>query len=137
MSTWLDKESAAATPQSTNGMNHALVILRGIVGAVIGGAIGFFVFRLLAKNGLYGMIIPGALLGLGAGLAARSRSQTLGILCAIAAVVLSVIAEWSEFPFVKDASLSYFVTHVHTLPAVKLIMMAIGVGLAYWLGQGR
>jgi len=137
MSTWLDKEAPAATPLATNGVKHALDIFRGIFGAVVGGAIGYVVFRILAKNGLYGMIIPGALLGLGGGLAARSRSQTLGVLCAIAALLLSVIAEWSLFPFVKDGSLAYFVTHVHTLPAVKLIMMAIGVGLAYWLGQGR
>jgi hypothetical protein len=122
---------------SVSGARQAFVILRGIVGAVIGGAIGYFVFRWLAKSGFYGMIIPGALLGLCAGLAARGQSITLGIIAAIAALVLSVIAEWSVFPFVRDGSLVYFVTHVHTLPAIKLIMIAMGVGLAYWLGQGR
>jgi hypothetical protein len=137
MSTWLDKESLAVTPLAANGVNQTLVVVRGIVGAALGGAVGYLVFRLLAKNGLYGMLIPGALLGLGAGLAARSRSQLLGVVCAVTALLLSVFAEWSLFPFVKDASLAYFVTHVHTLPAIKLIMMAVGVGLAYWLGQGR
>jgi hypothetical protein len=128
-------QGAVSAPMSC--ARQAFVIVRGIVGAVIGGAIGYLVFRWLAKSGFYGMIIPGAMLGLGAGLAARGQSVTLGILSAAAALVLSVIAEWSLFPFVRDGSLFYFVTHVHTLPAIKLIMMAIGVGLAYWLGQGR
>lgn len=129
--------SPASPPFAAQAPNWALAILRGILGAVIGGAIGYFVFRLLAKNGFYGMMIPGALLGLGASLAARARNQTLGIFCAIAALALSIFAEWSLFPFVKDASLSYFIAHVHTLPVIKLIMMAVGIGLAYWLGQGR
>ena len=117
--------------------NQPLVILRGMLGAAIGGAIGYFAFCWLAKSGLYGMIIPGALVGLGAGLAARGRSITLGLIAAIAALALSLIAEWSLFPFVRDGSFLYFVMHIHALPAIKLIMMAIGVGLAYWLGQGR
>jgi len=124
-------------PLPASRPNELLVILRGALGAAVGGAIGYFIFRWLAKNGFYGMVIPGALLGLAAGLAARGRSQALGIGCAIAALALSIIAEWSLFPFVKDASLAYFITHVHTLPAIKLVMMGFGVALAYWLGQGR
>ena len=127
----------AALPLPASGTQQALVILRGLAGAAIGGAIGYLVFRWLARSGLYGIIVPGALLGLGAGLAARGHSMLLGVIAACAALVLSIFAEWSLFPFIKDGSLSYFVTHVHTLPAIKLIMMAIGVGLAYWLGQGR
>jgi hypothetical protein len=137
MSTAPENPHQGAVSAPMSGARQAFVIVRGIVGAVIGGAIGYLVFRWLAKSGFYGMIIPGAMLGLGAGLAARGQSVTLGILSAAAALVLSVIAEWSLFPFVRDGSLFYFVTHVHTLPAIKLIMMAIGVGLAYWLGQGR
>jgi hypothetical protein len=124
-------------PLPASRPNELLIILRGVLGAAIGGAIGYVVFRLLARNGYYGMLIPGGLLGLCAGLAARGRSQALGAGCAIAALALSIVAEWSLFPFVKDASLAYFVTHVHTLPTMKLIMMGFGVALAYWLGQGR
>ena len=137
MSAAPENPNQTAGPMTARGANQPLVILRGMVGAVIGGAIGYLVFRLLAKSGLYGIIIPGALVGLGAGLAARGQSITLGIISAVAALVLSVIAEWSMFPFIRDGSLLYFIAHVHTLPAIKLIMMAIGVGLAYWLGQGR
>ena len=137
MSTVQENPYEAGGPMPVSGARQAFVIVRGIVGAIIGGAIGYLVFWWLTKSGFYGMIVPGALLGLGAGLAARGQSVTLGILCALTALVLSVIAEWSLFPFVRDGSLVYFVTHVHTLPAIKLIMMAMGVGLAYWLGQGR
>ena len=118
-------------------MTSALVILRGVLGGVLGGVVGFFVFQWLARSNLYGMVIPGAAVGLGAGLAARGRSLVLGIICAVGAIGLSVFAEWSVFPFVKDTSLSFFLAHVHELHPWKLIMMGIGGVLAFWLGQGR
>jgi hypothetical protein len=114
-----------------------LILVRGMAGAVAGGVIGYFLFRLLYKNGLYGIMIPGALLGLGAGLAARGKSAPLGILCAVAAVGLGILSEWTIGPFKKDPSLAFFVTHVHHLPAVKLMLMALGAACAYWFGQGR
>lgn len=115
----------------------ALLLVRGVAGAVVGGVVGYFVFRWLARQGFYGVMIPGALLGLGAGLAARGRSQALGVICAIGAIGLAIFAEWATFPFVKDGSLSFFVAHVYELPAVKLVMMGLGALCAYWFGQGR
>ena len=53
----------------------------GLAGAVAGGAIGYFVFMWMARQGFYAMILPGALLGLGCGLASRRRSAVLGIAC--------------------------------------------------------
>src|SRR5688572_27483519 len=88
------------------------VLLRGLAGAIVGGAIGFFVFRLLVRQGLYGMMIPGALLGLGAGVAARGKSIPLGIACALTAIALAICAEWSVFPFKNDPSLEFFVWNV-------------------------
>jgi hypothetical protein len=113
------------------------VLARGIAGGVVGGVAGCFIFRWLAKQGMYGIMIPGALIGLGAGLAARDRSVTLGVICATAALVLSLYAEWWLFPFIKDNSLTYFLTHLHQLRPMTLIMMGLGVAFAYWLGQGR
>ena len=114
-----------------------MVVVRGILGGVVGGVVGYIVFQWLARQGMYGMMIPGALIGLGAGLAARGRSMTLGVLCALAAVGVSIFAEWTLFPFIKDKSFGYFVTHLHQLRPLTLIMMGIGAAFAYWLGQGR
>jgi hypothetical protein len=127
-----DMKPAAVAP-----MKSVLVILRGVAGGVLGGVVGFFVFQWLARSNLYGMVIPGAAVGLGAGLAARGRSLMLGVICALGAIALSVFAEWALFPFVKDNSLSFFLAHVHELHPWKLIMMGIGGVLAFWLGQGR
>jgi hypothetical protein len=119
--------------------NPFLVLLRGIGGAILGGIAGYFLFRLLSSRGMFGYAIPGALLGFGAGLTARGRSEPLAILCAVAALCLTVYAEWASAPFVKDGSLSFFVTHLHKLPNlnVKMLITAVGVACAYWLAKGR
>jgi hypothetical protein len=125
------------TPQHAWLPNHVGVMLRGVLGGTVGGAVGFLIFQWLARRGLYGMMIPGAMIGLGAGLAARGRSLSLGVLCAVAATALAVIAEWMIFPFVKDKSLSFFLAHLHELSASTLIMMGLGALFAFWFGQGR
>ena len=47
----------------------------GLVGAVAGGVLGYYIFKWLLGYNLYGMMIPGGLLGLGSGLLARHPSQ--------------------------------------------------------------
>lgn len=119
--------------------NQTLVILRGLAGAAVGGAVGYFIFFWLVRNGFYGLMIPGALLGLGAGLAAMGRSQTLAILCAAAAALLAIVVEWQRAPFAKDTSFAYFVTHLNQMDGatLKLVMTGIGALCAYWFGKGR
>src|SRR5262245_3206419 len=111
-----------------------LTILRGIAGAAVGGAVGYFLFRWLAQRGLFAHAVPGALLGLAAGLAAGHRSQILGIICAISAAILIVVAEWLRAPMVKDESLLYFALHLHQMnnAGVKLFMMGFGAACGYW-----
>jgi hypothetical protein len=121
------------------GRNKAVVFLRGLAGAIVGGIAGYFVFRLLSSRGMFGYAIPGAMVGLGAGLLAGGRSHWLGALCAVAGLCLTIFAEWSVAPFVADQSFQFFVTHVHQLNnfSVKASITAVGVVLAYLLGQGR
>jgi hypothetical protein len=123
------------TPQT----GSTLVLLRGIVGGAVGGVVGYLLFRWLLSKGFYALVLPGALLGLGAGLAARGRSQPLAIVCAAAAICLAFYAEWVRAPFAKDGTFVYFVTHLHELngASVKLVMIALGALCAYWFGQGR
>jgi hypothetical protein len=118
---------------------HGYVLLRGLAGGLVGAVAGYFLFHYLARRGIFGYAIPGAAIGLFAGLAARGQSKTLGIVCAIAAVLLAIFCEWSHAPFKADGSLSYFVLHLHQLDSlgVKAIVTALGAACAYWLGQGR
>jgi len=106
--------------------------LKSICAAAIGGAIGHYAFLWAARHGFYAMILPGGLIGLGASVF-PIRGVSIPILCAIGAAVLSIVTEWVYAPFVADDSLVYFVGHVHQLPPLKQIMMAIGIFFAFFL----
>src|SRR6187401_3302157 len=106
---------AGEPAESVPAANQTVVLLRGIAGAVAGGIAGYFAFNFLAARGLYGLMIPGLLLGMAAGITARGKSQALGIVCAAAALALMIVAEWHRAPMVKDQSLTYFVTHLHQM----------------------
>lgn len=107
----------------------------GIVGAVIGGVLGFYTFRWLRGQGFYGLMIPGALIGLGCSLLAQHSSTTRGIACAVAAVGLGLFTEWYFWPFAADESLSYFLKSVGDLKPVTMLMIGVGAVFAFWLGR--
>lgn len=109
--------------------------LLGVVSGVVGGVAGYFVFLWLLRQGFYGLMIPGALVGLGCGLLARHPSVVRGTACALAACALGLFAEWKAFRFVADESFAYMVRHFLEKPGATLIMFAGGVLLAFWLGK--
>jgi hypothetical protein len=109
--------------------------LLGLVGAVLGGVLGFYVFGWLYYYNFYGLMIPGAFLGGGCGLLARHASNERGILCGVAAAVLELYTEWRFFPFKDDKSLAYFIRNVSDLTPVTWLMVIIGAFIAYWLGR--
>ena len=113
-----------------------LPIVLGILGAVVGGCVGYYAFFWLTQQGFYALILPPALLGLAAGFASRQRSVPLAIICAVAGLGLGLFTEWNFAPFVADKSLGYFLTHVHQLKPLTLIMLTIGVVVSYRLGLG-
>jgi hypothetical protein len=129
-------DAATTVPPSRN---EALILVRGIAGAIAGGVLGYFAFRFLSSQGFYGLMIPGLLVGLGAGWAARQRSQILGIVCALGGLALMIVAEWLRSPMLADKSLLYFVTHLHQMDGatVKIAMLALGTAAAWWFGRGR
>jgi hypothetical protein len=120
-----------------NGQMKALNWLLGLAGAVGGGAIGFFIFVWLLSKGYYAMILPGAALGLAGGALIRCRSLVFGVVCGLLAVLLGIFTEWWTAPFREDKSFSYFLTHLHQLQSVTIIMIALGGICAFWFGQGR
>ena len=108
----------------------------GVVGAVLGGVAGYFVFRWIAGQGFYALILPGATVGLGCGVLSRGRSHALGVVCGLLAVPVGLLAEWRLEPFVADESLGYFLKHLHQLQPITIIMIVVGTALAYWMGVG-
>jgi hypothetical protein len=114
---------------------HLVSNLLGSVGAIAGGALGFLIFQWLWSQGFYGLMIPGALLGLGCSLLARHNSVIRGVVCGIAAVALALFTEWRFRPFAADDSLPYFVAHVKDLSATTFLMTAVGALIAYWVAK--
>jgi len=114
---------------------HLISNLLGLVGAIVGGVLGFYTFGWLVYHGFYGLMIPGAFLGLGCSLAASHPSTTRGILCGLSAVGLAAFTEWNYRPFNADNSLSYFLLHLTSLSPVTFLMIGIGALIAYWVGK--
>jgi len=117
-------------------MAKALVShLLSMFGAALGGVAGFLLFRWLLSQNLYGMIIPGALLGLGCQLLSLEGSKVRGGVCALGAVALGIYTEWSFFPFLADDGFLYFLAHLGELKPITQIMLAAGGLLSYLLGR--
>ncbi len=109
--------------------------VRGLVGAILGGVLGFYTFGWLLQQGFYGLMIPGALLGLGCGIAAGQPSLARGIACGVAAVTLAIYTQWHYWEFKEDDRFAYFITHLTSLSPVTLLMIAVGGVVAFWLGK--
>ncbi len=111
-------------------------IALSILGAAIGGCIGYFAFHWIWRQGFYAILIPPACLGLGAGYLARCRSQPLAIACGVAGLALVIFTEWRHAPFLADPSLLFLVTHIHQKAPIKLLLMGLGVFMCYRLALG-
>ena len=109
----------------------------GLLGAIAGGAAGYLAFLALARLGLYALVVPGALVGIGCGMLSRGKSNLLGVVCGLLGALLGVVAEWKSFPFVEDGSFWFFVVHLNDLSTATIIMIAAGGLFAFWFGKGR
>lgn len=120
-----------------NSQFQIVPFLRGLLGAAVGGAVGYFVYTWILTQGLYAMIIPGAALGYGFAMLSRQSSPVYGVACAILAIGLGLFAEWKTFPFIDDGSFQYLLNNVHEILPIHLIMIALGGLIAFWSGRGR
>ena len=103
----------------------------------VGGAAGYFAFRFALSQGLYAMVLPGALLGIGCGLLSGTKSFVLGAICGVAGVVLGIFVEWQAFPFIDNHELGYFITHLPNVLPMHLLMIGLGGFGGLWFGMGR
>ena len=114
-----------------------IAMIRGLIGAALGGAAGYFAFGWILGFGLYAMILPGAALGFGFGALAGEKNTVHGIVSAVLAAGLGLFAEWRYFPFNEDASFPFFVAHIHQLKTITLLMIAVGSVIAFWSASGN
>ncbi|HET6426293.1 MAG TPA: hypothetical protein VFG20_21555 [Planctomycetaceae bacterium] len=108
----------------------------GLIGAVLGGTLGYFGFFWVAQQGFYALLLPAGLLGLGAAIGARGRSLPLAIICGLLGLLLTLYTEWRFSPFIADESFAYFITHLHKLKPITLLFVAVGTFLSYRLALG-
>ncbi len=106
-------------------------VLLTLVGAALGGVLGYFAFGWFLRYGLYALVLPGGLMGIGASVG-RTRSFVLAGMVGVSALLLTLFTEWVHFPFKADASLSYFVAHLNKLQPTTWLMAAVGTAVGFW-----
>jgi hypothetical protein len=117
--------------------SHPSWIFRALAGCALGGLVGYALFAWILSRGMYAMVLPGAAVGIGCGLASKQYSVAQAALCGLLAIALGLFTEWRFFPFIKDDSLLYFLTHFYELSAFSLFMIGLGAAIAAYLGKGR
>ena len=128
----MESKDQQETPTKTPAAQHPGFKI--IAGLIISSVVGFFVFGWLAGVGLYGPMIPAAFPGLGINLTSNRRSYVLGAVAAVVGGGLAVLAEWKNFPFITDGSLSFFLSNLSELSGRTHLLMLVGVALGFFLG---
>ena len=108
----------------------------GAIGALIGSVIGYYIFLWIAGQGFYGLAIPGAFVGVGAGICIRHRSWIFAGGCGVWGALVGIFTEWKFAPFTADQSFGYFIRNLGDLTPITKIMFVIGAALAFWFGLG-
>jgi hypothetical protein len=104
--------------------------------ALVGGALGYFAFFWAAGQGFYALMLPGGLLGFGAGIVSN-RSLYVPFVCGLLATALGIIAEYRFAPFNADDSLPFFLSHLFDLKPITLFMIAAGGLIGFWVPYRR
>jgi hypothetical protein len=86
-----------------------------LFGTLAGAAVGALAFWGLLKYGLYAIMLPGVLAGLGGGYPLKRRVIGVGIFAGVVSVVAMFLVEWWNRPFVVDESLPFFLKHLDQL----------------------
>ena len=128
-------------PIQPTDSNLAKEMPLGIFGALLGAVVGFFVFQFLARRGLYFIVLPGALVGLGCGFAARSRLLVLGIIAVAVAIPTAIVCEWRTDRYFCDDGETLMGVLEYTSRMVELrgwklpVFVGLNGLIAFWFGR--
>lgn len=125
------------TTEEPNQPNSFIAVIRGLVGMIAGGVLGVYGFFWIVQQGFYAIILPGTLAGIGVRVLSPQRILWLSILCAVFALGLGLYTEWMFAPFTRDNGLIYFITHIHQLRPVTLILIPLGAAFGFWIADRR
>ncbi len=117
-------------------MNPTLDYLKGTAGAVIGAIVGGAAVIALLRANLYAGILTGAGAGWGAQLAFPGREKAMGVIAAVIALAASLVVEWLAF-YSDNNTLVVFLQNIATISPINLLMIAVGVAVAFAWGQGK
>ena len=107
------------------------------VGGIVGVIAGYVAFRLVLKVGLYGLVLPGALAGVGCAMLGRRPSTAQGVVGGVLGLLGGILAEWHVAPFLVDDSLGYFLAHLGNVRTPSQIMIAAGAILGFLFARSR
>jgi ABC-type amino acid transport system permease subunit len=117
--------------------NPGLKLALAAACGVIGGTIGHFLFLWIIRQGFEALVLPGALVGIGAGIIMKERSVPLMIVCGLVGLFAGLLSEWRAFPFIKDEGFAYFLSHIQDLRPITLLMLALGTFAGAYFARGR
>ena len=122
---------------TTSSKSGAMVnVIRGLAGAALGGAAGYFLVGWLLRRGYYAPMLPGVLVGLGCGVFVERRNMPLAVLCGVAALALGVFTRWKQDASVYSTDFVQFVLHLDRLRTGTLVMLALGGLCGFWFALG-
>jgi hypothetical protein len=136
-----DNEAAKSPPPPAPARSAPplwLAVLRGLAGGAVGGFLGYHAFVWLVLNqGLYALVLPGALVGLGCGLASGRKVIALGVLSAVGAFLVSALANWHVLQEPSPTFLEQITTLFQPHRRTTASLILIGVAIAFYFGIGR
>ncbi len=134
-----DNTSSQAAREIRKAMTPNLTVswIRGLVGAVVGGLIGFVIFKwLLLSFAAYAGMLPGGLIGVGFSIGAgRGMGWAAGIFCLVAALAFG---GWADAATMDPAlSLMEYLKEFKRIPDLSKIMIPLGAVASGWFAWKR
>lgn len=108
--------------------------LVSLMGALMGGTLGYLGFFWLLGQGFFGLVLPGGLLGLGAGVV-RNRGGWVPWVCGLMALVLGFVADYRSLA--NPPELSEFLSRLLQRQPVTLLMLAVGTAIGFYVPWSR